>query len=234
VEATAVSMQEMRGDVSRLDSNSETQKKFFDQQLQQVEGLAQSALDNTTGLQHQVDSVRQQTRDLHDSLKSMHRHTDIVTTGFTDMMRGFHNMTFDMPNMFDEWWRIRQGNEGGNPATISGEDMRKQWNFNHSFPSVPPLPQLLELVQNVGPSSSTAGPTEPEPQSDGDDKRSPPSSRPSSAELFKQYVNHPSSSQENLIVVMNGTQGEEEHGEQSSNELPPAQESMAMPQDIEY
>lgn len=232
VEATSVTMQEMRGDVSRLDSNQQTQKKFFEQQLHRVEGLAQSAIDNTTGLQNQVESVRQQTKDMHISLQSMNRRADLLTTGLAEMLQGFRDLKFEMPNHFDDWLKIRIGHEGGIPSTISGEDLRKPWTVNPSFPSVTSLPPQLGSSQNVAATATTTVPTISEAP-DGDDHSSPPSTRPSSAELFKQYLNHPSSSQDNLIVVMNSSQGGEEHGGQSSDELPPPQESIAMRDDIQ-
>ena len=49
VAATTVTMQEMRGDLARLDSNQETQKKYILKQLVDVEELAKTAIEKTTG-----------------------------------------------------------------------------------------------------------------------------------------------------------------------------------------
>jgi hypothetical protein len=57
VRATAVRMEEIRTDIGRVDSNQETNAKFLRQQLERVEGVANAALDRTTGLQEQVNSV---------------------------------------------------------------------------------------------------------------------------------------------------------------------------------
>ena len=140
-------MQEMRTDIGRIDSNQETQKKYFHQQLLRVEGLAQTAVDRTTGIQEQLDSVRQQTRDLHESLMSMNKHSQVLTKGLTEMIHGFKDLRFHMPTMFDDWLAVKLG---GNASTINSRDANHAWN-------TPCLPLVLPTRPTSEPASDERG-----------------------------------------------------------------------------
>ena len=138
LEATAAGMQDVRGELQRLESNHDTQKKYFVAEIGRVEGIAESVKETATGVQDQLSSVRQQTLDMHNSLTAMQRHSEQLTKGLQDVMVGFREMNFDMPTKFDNWLKVRLGHEGGLPSTISGEDLRRQWNSNQPFPPPPP------------------------------------------------------------------------------------------------
>ena len=121
-QATAVSLQEVRGDILRVGSNQDTQRKHYERSLARVEEVAQSALERTTGLQDQIESVRQQTRDMHHTLGNINNQSCTVTEGLKDMMREFKDLRFELPNKFDNWLSLRLG---GMASTISGEDLHQ-------------------------------------------------------------------------------------------------------------
>ena len=77
--ATTIRFDELSHDVARLQSNSETQKKVLAQELARIEEQTESAVQRT---QTQIDSLRQQTADMHWSLTARDCH------GF-DNPRGF-------------------------------------------------------------------------------------------------------------------------------------------------
>src|SRR5258705_8004022 len=107
VDATRVTLQEVRGDIAHLDSNQATQKKYILKQLVDVEELAKTALEKTAGVQEQVDSVRQQTRDMHQSLTSMHHHLELLTTGLQQAIEWMRDLHFEMPTKFYDWFKIQ-------------------------------------------------------------------------------------------------------------------------------
>jgi len=199
LEATAAGMQDVRGELQRLESNHDTQKKYFVAEIGRVEGIAESAKETATGVQDQLSSVRQQTHDMHNSLTAMQRHSEQLTKGLQDVMVGFREMNFDMPTKFDNWLKVRLGHEGGLPSTISGEDLRRQWNSNQPFP--PPPPQIEPLPAPTQPAriphDNSADQTT---ESDADGAAH--SSRPSSTELYRAYLN-PQSSQDSLLQDIN-------------------------------
>jgi hypothetical protein len=189
-------MEEIRTDVGRVDSNQETQAKFFKQQLERVEGVANAALDRTTGLQEQVNSVRQQTHDLHESLSGMNRHQEALTTGLTGTMERLQGFQFQIPTLFDDWLKVQTG---GYPLTINSRQVEHPW----IAPHVPPAPALnLGPIQDSIPSQAGAGPAGHETEQG----TSSSSSGPSAGTLFRQYM---VSSQENL-PLQSRTDGEDD------------------------
>ena len=215
-EATAVSMQEMRGELMQLSAGQEAQKKYFVKELVRVEQIAESAVEKMTGLQEQVDSVRQQTRDMHDSLAAMHKHSEELTSGLKYVMQGFRDLHFDLPTKMDDWLQVRLGHEGGRPSTIPGEDLQRQGNTGRQFPSAPP--PIAPLPVTRIPEQQTAEPTT---ESDTDGGKH--SSRLSSTELFTTYMN-PQSSQDNLLLELERGQV----GERSSNAEEPSSSAAGM------
>jgi hypothetical protein len=204
--ATSTTLQELRGEVSRIESNQEIQKKYLIKELVRVEEVAKSAMDHSEGVQKQVDSVRQQTKAMTDSMQAMHRHSDELTNGLKEMMNEFRELRFEMPGKFDDWLKVRLGQAEGRIPTISGEDLRRQSNAQPQIPSVPPLilPNL-SLVPPVqaaeptptgthsGPDGSTIPPI-PNSSPSRNTSSSPP--RPSSTELYRTYLNNQSSQDE--------------------------------------
>ena len=208
MEATAVSMQEIRGDVSRLDSNQETQKKYLIKELVRVEEIAQSAMAKSQGVQEQVDSMREQTRMISESMTLMHRHSEELTRGLTDVLQKFNDLHFEMPNKFDDWLTVRLGQAGGGASTISGEDLQGHRNDQLQIPSAPPLMILKDSAaptQNGnGKQCQTDPPTEGMATLPPVKTASPPPhsssspSRPSSTEVYRTYL-VPQSSQDDLL-----------------------------------
>jgi hypothetical protein len=156
-EVTAVRFREIQQDVERLDSNSETQKKFMAQELLRIEGQTQSAVDRT---QSQIDSLRQQTTDMHTSLSSIHHHSETLTDGLKTMMESFQDLRFDLPNAFDNWMKVREGRVTG---TVTGSELQP-WNARRHtpLPNLPPLvvtpppPPTSVAFQQEAPTSNTA------------------------------------------------------------------------------
>ena len=193
--ATAVRMEEIKSDVGRVDSNQETKAKYFKQQLERVEGVANAALERTTGLQDQVNSVRQQTHDLHESLSVMNRHQEVLTTGLTGTIQGLQGFQFQIPTLFDDWLKVKTG---GYPLTINSQQIEHPW----IAPYVPPAPAHLGPIQDAIPTQSGAGPA----GHDMEQGTSSSSSGPSAGTLFRQFM---VSSQENL-PLQNKSDGEDE------------------------
>ena len=86
-------MQEVRQDIMQLESNADTQKKHFDQRLEAVNEVAKSAEEKADGTQNQINSVRQQTEYLHNSLVAAQKHTDKLTCGLSNVMERFNRMS---------------------------------------------------------------------------------------------------------------------------------------------
>ena len=198
-------MQEIRGEVSRVVSDQDVQKKYLLKEISRVEGIAQSALENSSGVQQQVDSMAQQTRDIHDSLTAMNRHSTELTSSLKSMMEGFKNLNFELPNKFDSWLKVRIGNEGPFPSTISGEALRMP--PTHPIPLTPPL-ILANVPTPPAPATNVLGQSRSEVDAEGETSStrpaSPATSRPSSASLYQQYLNN-HSSQEDLVADMGAT-----------------------------
>jgi hypothetical protein len=198
-DATGSHVREVRQDMERLESNAATQKKYFGQQLALVDAKAETALERSASNQEHLDNVRQQTRDLHESLSSMHKHTETLTEGLKDVMAGFQKMRFDMPNSFDSWLSVKLGghgqSEGAGPSTVSGEQLHQPpWDPSGSrshIPSIPPL-HLPSQPQHAHEPAATEDPTH---------APSVPSDPESITDLYPKFIH---TSQEDLLVDMAG------------------------------
>jgi hypothetical protein len=189
-QATSVSLQDVRGDILRVGSNQDTQRKHYERSLARVEEVAQSALERTSGLQDQIDSVRQQTRDMHQTLGAIHNHSNTLTDGLKEMMQEFKELRFELPNKFDNWLTVRLG---GMTSTISGEDLQQsQWR-----PTVP--------ITNVPPGVTGGSSSQGVAGVETEDANPKPSSQASLTQesanaLYKQFVH--GSSEEELVTEM--------------------------------
>src|SRR5258708_19535591 len=72
VDATRVTLQEVRGEMARLDSNQDTQKKYILKQLVEVDELAKTALEKTAAVHEPLHTIRHQTPPIHPPLPSLH------------------------------------------------------------------------------------------------------------------------------------------------------------------
>ncbi len=206
VDATRVTLQEVRGDIARLDSNQATQKKYILKQLVDVEELAKTALEKTAGVQEQVDSVRQQTRDMHQSLTSMHRHSELLTTGLQQAIERMRDLHFEMPTQFDDWLKIRLGSDGGYPSTVATDALEIQHQFNIPIPAAPPIPPLPSTQSVPRPVDAASAPD--------DNSQSSSGSRTSSVDLYRQFMH--GSSQEEPSDLEGPTTGQSCGGEGTS------------------
>jgi hypothetical protein len=169
MDASAMAMQEVRQDILQLDSNADTQKKVFSQKLEEVQQKAQIAEEKADGTQKQIESVRQQTKDMHKSLLAMQTHSEKLTTGLENVMDRFEQLHFDLPNALDDWIRVRLKREGAGPSTVSGKELhRRRWASNGQrlrIPPVPPLhfsvPMSQSSAEDTNPPSVTPPPLPP-------------------------------------------------------------------------
>ena len=208
-DATTITIQELRQDIDRIDSNLETQKKFFGQQLARVGDQAQSALDLTGGLQEQMDGVRQQASEMHKSLGAIHEHSCELTKGLGKMMEKFERLSFDLPNILDHWMNIRETA----PTTVTGAQLH-QGAVQFKLPPLPSIPELVQLLQSHlhDLHQQTHGPDNPPPPLP---KEAPPpleSPEDSPSKLFSRFFySQPLSSQGLGLTVVKEeaeTQGE--------------------------
>jgi len=157
-DVTAARLEDLQGDVARLDSNHNLQKKFMQKELARVEEVAQDAKEKANGVQDQVDYMWQQTEAMTKNMMAMHKHLEELTNVIGEMMQGFRNLCFDMPAQFEDWFKLKLGGAGSENSTISGEDFRWQWG-NH--PQIPSFPQLTlpnnSLANNQQQSVDTGG-----------------------------------------------------------------------------
>lgn len=149
---TAIRFKEVQHDLDRLDSNAETQKKIVGQELARVGEQAETALQRSEWAQMQIDSLRQQTSNMHTSLTSIHEHSATLTQGLQRMMESFRDLRFDVPNMVDNWMKVKLGEEGAGTGTVSGS----QLHYGSADMAQQTLPQLPPMV---GGSSALVGPS---------------------------------------------------------------------------
>jgi hypothetical protein len=158
--AAALRFREVTQSVDRLESNVDTQKKFFGQELARVELKVESVADKTEGVQDQVNSLRTQTQDMHDSLLVMQKHSEELTSGLTKVISGFKHLRFDVTNAVDDWLRIRFGQDGAGQTTVSAADLHGGSGMGH-IPH-PPHPPSLQPLQEFSAGPGNQGQPLPE------------------------------------------------------------------------
>ena len=166
--ATTIRFDELSHDVARLQSNSETQKKVLAQELARIEEQTESAVQRT---QTQIDSLRQQTTDMHSSLTAIHTHSATLTDSLKMMMQNFQDLRFDLPNTFEEWMTMREARKNG---TVSSAELQHEaWNPG-SLPSLPSVPPLLPLHVTLPPPAPLSPPNSVAPAPNAGSTESPP------------------------------------------------------------
>ena len=138
-ESTRVQFNELKQDVGRIDSNADTSKRFFSEQLATVQSQAQQALERTTGLSNQVGQLSQQSTDMHNTLSAMHTHSSELTRCLGKMMEKFEKLNFDLPSIMDHWATQRQGEGTLNAAQL------QQGGWQSGLPTVPKLLPMLPI-----------------------------------------------------------------------------------------
>ena len=141
---TSLRYGEITQQISRLDSNAETQKKWVGQRLELVEEHARTADERMSGFQSQIDSVRQQTQDLHQSLLAVHDHSQQLTSGLSTVIDKFKNLRFDLPAILDDWSRMNNENREGRVVTTDQLHIP-------GMPHVPSLPRLSRSLEPLQP-----------------------------------------------------------------------------------
>jgi chromosome segregation ATPase len=139
-DVTSLRYGEITQQISRLDSNAETQKKWVGQRLELVEEHARTADERMSGFQSQIDSVRQQTQDLHQSLLAVHDHSQQLTSGLSTVIDKFKNLCFDLPAILDDWSRMNNENREGRVVTTDQLHIP-------GMPHVPSLPRLSRSLE---------------------------------------------------------------------------------------
>lgn len=176
-DATALRIQEINRELERLDSNAETQKKYFIQVISRVEDKADTALERTTGLQDQINNVCKQTQ-------SIHEHSSALTKGIGSLIEGFDQMRFNLPDIFDNMLKMRLGST----ELVTGEQLHRPAPFFSSIPPLPPMPPLSSTNNNGNGMTGGGRPDSPEDR--------PPTSQSSSIQVspskfFSQYIRDP-------------------------------------------
>ena len=140
-------LDEVKQEVDCLDSNTVTINRRFDEQLTAVKDITQQALERTTGIQDQVDQLHKQTSDMHGSLSAIHNHSFELMKSLGKMMERFEQLSFELPNMMDQWGRTQNGN-----GTVSGSQLQ-QSGWEMAFAKTrnpPPLPMLPTAPDSQG------------------------------------------------------------------------------------
>ena len=167
-DAAALRFGEIQQDINRLESNSETQRKYIGQELERVKLRTQTAVDHA---QQQIDSLRQQTTDMHSSLTAIHHQSQTLTDGLKTMMNSFSNLRFDLLNAFNDWMRVRMGEAG--TGTVSGSDLRQgPWSLTAEQKHIPLLPPLLPL-HHAPPAVTAPSPITPSAPNTEQNRREP-------------------------------------------------------------
>ena len=118
-QATAASLEEVRQDVDRVHSDVRTHQKYFVQELSRLEERSKERSEN---LQQQLDSVRDQTRSISDSAVALQKNAQDLTESLRLITGSFQNLRFDIPNILDDWLRLRTGEQSD---TVTGEQLHK-------------------------------------------------------------------------------------------------------------
>lgn len=141
-DAAALRFQELSREVERLDSNAETQKKYFLQEIsqveQRVEQRAEAAEQRSVGLQQQIDSVRQQTESMEKTMGAMHTHSTELTHGLKSVIQSFERFRFDLPDSFDRWLAAKVTGNG----TAACEDLQQSSGWVSGSWTVPTMPAI--------------------------------------------------------------------------------------------
>ena len=94
-ESTRVRFDELRQDMGQIESNADMMKRFFREQLAEVQRHSNETLDHTRSYENQVGLLSQQTAALHSSLSAIHNQSSQLTGCLATMM--------------DQWMNQRQG-----------------------------------------------------------------------------------------------------------------------------
>jgi len=138
-ESTRVRFDELRQDMGRIESNADTTKRFFGEQLAEVQRQSNETLDRTRVYDNQLELLQQQTAALHSSLSTIHTQSSHMTSCLSTMMNRFEKLSFDLPTMMDQWMIQRHG-EG----TISSSQLQRA-GFEGGHPKLPTLLPMLPL-----------------------------------------------------------------------------------------
>ena len=111
--------------VTRLDSNIDTQKKYFGQELKTTQMTAEAAL-------NQGSANR-------DSISAILEYTGQNNQFMSGLMDRLANLRFDLPNMLDQWANTRYGENAG-PSTVTASQLH-HGGFQSATPNVP-IPRL--------------------------------------------------------------------------------------------
>lgn len=161
--ATAERFREFQQDLDRLDSNALTQKKYFGQELARLDDQVQGLQHQGTTYQEQIDCLRRQTGDLHESLQAMQQGLSKSMEGLGTVMDRFAQLRFDLPNMLDDWGRQQFGQEPAARPTVSGAQLQQSlWGERQGPSDQPPPPHIIATLNTLGiPSGSYSADSAP-------------------------------------------------------------------------
>jgi hypothetical protein len=142
----AARLEEVRQDIDRVESNVQTHRQYFSQEIVRLE---ERSLERSELLQQQVNSVREQTQSISDSGAALQRNAQELTESLRTITSNFQNMHFDIPNILDDWLRLRTGEKRD---TVSGEQLHTRWGGNQAtLPPLLPYPHFPLLQPHPAP-----------------------------------------------------------------------------------
>jgi len=135
-EETVERLTEVEQDVDRATSDGRVQGEFLAQQLAKVEVQAQSAYQQSSATQAQVDGLRQQTHAITETMRSFNENATRTGEFLGGLMTRLERMRFDIGNSIDTWGSIRFGAIPGAPTTVQGDQLHQP---DLPWPTVEPV-----------------------------------------------------------------------------------------------
>ena len=162
--------------MDRLDSNMDTQKQFFTQELKTTQMTAQTAFDQSSENRQSINTI----------LTYSGQSAQFMST----LLDRLDNLRFDLPGTLDRWANRRFAEQSG-PSTVDASQLHHQ-RFQSSAPHIPIPSMQLPIItlpgiggqEPVKPTTSTNPPTPPS------------SSQPLSQSVWKEFMQSSSSGEE--------------------------------------
>ena len=182
----------------RLDSNIDTQKKYFTQQLKSTQMTADAAFDQGTDNRKSINAILD--------------HAGQTNQFMSKLMDRLASLRFDLPNVLDQWANNRFGDAAG-PSTVTASQLHHN-SFESSAPSIPiprlqlPIIQLPNRVDQQPPILNADEAASGSQQQHPTAASSPPSD---SQRVWKEFINSGSS----------GEEADAEHGGKVADQVVP-------------
>ena len=124
-EETFERLTEVEQDVDRVASDGRIQGEFLTQNLAKVQGQAQAAYRQGEATQAQLDSMRQQTEAITETMRSFDENSRRMNDFMGGLMTRLERIRFDIGNSIDTWGSIRFGSIPGAPSTVQANELHQ-------------------------------------------------------------------------------------------------------------